>query len=210
MNEFINSLISQLHTFPVWGLVLFCFFSACLQQVFPPYPSEVLLLILGGLAVTDIISGPAAIISYIAGTIVSSLLVFYVARKIGKPILTNKYVRKVFPKRSQRIAGVYMKKYGAPALAICKFLPGVNTVCLFVGGVMGLRGLVPSLAIVVAGIVENSVYYFVGKAIGNNLPLLYSYSKRFSHGMAIAAGVIVVLFLIFKFRDKICKKIKRV
>lgn len=206
MNEFINNIISQLHMFPIWGIVLFCFLSACIQQVFPPYPSEVLLLILGGLAVSKVIAGPAAIIPYIIGTIISSLAVFYLSRKIGKPVLKNKFVRKVFPKRNQRVAGLYMRKYGTPALAICKFLPGVNTVILIVGGVMGLKGLIPSLAIVIAGIIENAVYYFAGMAIGNNLPSLYGFSKQFSLGTAIVAGILIALFILFKFRNKIFKK----
>jgi membrane protein DedA with SNARE-associated domain len=192
--------------FPIWGIVLFCFLSACIQQVFPPYPSEVLLLILGGLAVSKVIAGPAAIIPYIIGTIISSLAVFYLSRKIGKPVLKNKFVRKIFPKRNQRVAGLYMRKYGTPALAICKFLPGVNTVILIVGGVMGLKGLIPSLAIVIAGIIENAVYYFAGMAIGNNLPSLYGFSKQFSLGTAIVAGILIALFILFKFRNKIFKK----
>lgn len=207
MNEFIMGLISKLQMFPVWGVIAFCFLSACIQQFFPPYPSEVLLLILGGLAVTGVITGPAAIIPYIAGTIISSLILFYISQKAGKPILKNKYIRKVFPKRSQRVAGLYMKKYGTPALAICKFLPGVNTVCLIIGGVMGLRGLIPSLTITLAGIIENAVYYFAGMAIGNNLPSLYYFSKEFSLAAVIFAAVIVGAFFIFKFRNKLFRRV---
>ncbi|MEG6572146.1 VTT domain-containing protein [[Clostridium] cellulosi] len=198
----------RIHDFPVWGIILFCFISACLQQIFPPYPSDILLLVLGGLAVTGIIAGPAAIIPYIIGTVFSSLLVFYISRKIGKPILKNKYVRKVFPKRNQRVAGLYMRKYGTPALAICKFLPGVNTVCLFIAGVMGLKGLVPSLVIVVSSIVQNLVYYFAGKAIGNNLPSLYNFSERFTIVAVIIAVLIIAIFIVFKFRRKLFRRVR--
>jgi len=208
MNEFINNIMMRIHDFPVWGIILFCFISACLQQIFPPYPSDILLLVLGGLAVTGIIAGPAAIIPYIIGTVFSSLLVFYISRKIGKPILKNKYVRKVFPKRNQRVAGLYMRKYGTPALAICKFLPGVNTVCLFVAGVMGLKGLVPSLVIVVSSIVQNLVYYFAGKAIGNNLPSLYNFSERFTIVAVIIAVLIIAIFIVFKFRRKLFRRVR--
>ncbi|CDZ24512.1 hypothetical protein CCDG5_1398 [[Clostridium] cellulosi] len=208
MNEFINNIMMRIHDFPVWGIILFCFISACLQQIFPPYPSDILLLVLGGLAVTGIIAGPAAIIPYIIGTVFSSLLVFYISRKIGKPILKNKYVRKVFPKRNQRVAGLYMRKYGTPALAICKFLPGVNTVCLFIAGVMGLKGLVPSLVIVVSSIVQNLVYYFAGKAIGNNLPSLYNFSERFTIVAVIIAVLIIAIFIVFKFRRKLFRRVR--
>lgn len=208
MNDFINTVISQIRDFPVWGIILFCFISACIQQIFPPYPSDILLLVLGGLAVTGIIAGPAAIIPYILGTVFSSLLVFYISRKIGNPILKNKYVRKVFSKRNQRVAGLYMRKYGTPALAICKFLPGVNTVCLFVGGVMGLKGLMPSIVIIVSSIVQNLVYYFAGNAIGNNLPSLYGFSKRFTLVAVIIAAVIVTIFIMFKFRKKLFKRVR--
>lgn len=209
MDAFINNLIGQIHSFPIFGLILFSFLSACIQQVFPPYPSEILLLIFGGLAVTGVIAGPAAIIPYILGTIISSLALFYVSRRIGKPVLKNKYIRKIFPRREQRKAGLYMKKYGPQALAICKFLPGVNTVCLIVGGAMGLSGAAPAAAIILAGIVENTVYYVAGMAIGNNLPALYHFAKSFSIACAIVGAGVIAAFLLFKFRKKIFRRIKR-
>lgn len=206
MDNFINNLISQLHMFPLWGLILFSFASACIQQFFPPYPSEVLLLIFGGLAVTDVIIGPAAIVPYIIGTIVSSLFVFCFSRRMGKPLLKNRYVRKIFPRRNQRKAGLYMRKYGTPALAICKFLPGINTVCLIVGGVMGLHGIAPLITIVLAGIAENAVYYLAGIIIGNNMPSLYAFSKSFSYGAAIVGAAIIIILVLLKFRNRIFKK----
>ena len=101
-----------------------------------------------------------------------------------------------------------MRKYGTPALAICKFLPGVNTVCLFVAGVMGLKGLVPSLVIVVSSIVQNLVYYFAGKAIGNNLPSLYNFSERFTIVAVIIAVLIIAIFIVFKFRRKLFRRVR--
>jgi membrane protein DedA with SNARE-associated domain len=208
MNDFINYLISQLHMFPLWQLILFSFISACIQQIFPPYPSEILLLLLGGLAVTNVIAGPAAIIPYIIGTVLSSLIVFYFSRRAGSPFLKNKYVMKFFSRRKQRRARVYMRRYGTPALAMCKFLPGVNTVCLIVAGVMGLRGFAPMLTIILTGIVENAAYYFAGMAIGNSLPSIYDFSKRFSFGSAAIIGsiaVIALLFVLYKNKNRLFK-----
>ena len=204
--DFISYLAVQLQVFPIWGIMLFSFLSACLQQVFPPYPSEVLLLLFGALVVTGVIAGPAAIVPYIAGTILSSLLVFYLSRRVGVPILKNRYVTRLFSRRSQRKAAVYMRKYGAHALVICKFIPGVNTVCLIMAGVMGLRGAVPIIAISLAGIAENLLYFFAGMLIGNSLPNLYRFSKQFSVAAILIAIIIIAFFVIFINRRRIFKK----
>lgn len=197
MEEFVLNVISQLQNFPLWSIILFSFLSACLQQIFPPYPSEILLLLLGGLAVTGVIAGPAAIIPYVIGTVISSLAVFYFSRKAGRPLLKNKYVRMFFPRRNQRKVRVYMRKFGTPALAMCKFLPGVNTVCLIVAGIMGLRGFAPMITIVVTGIVQNVIYYLCGMAIGNSIPSIYDFSKNFTYAAVVFASVVVLIAAVF-------------
>jgi Uncharacterized membrane-associated protein len=206
MDDFIGSLANQLQALPVWGIMLFSFLSACIQQVFPPYPSDLLLLLLGGLAVAGVIAGPAAIIPYIAGTILSSLFVFYFSRRAGRPVLKNRYVTRIFSRRSQRRAYVYMRKYGAPALAVCKFLPGVNTVCLVIAGVMGLRGAAPIIAISIAGIAENMLFFSAGMLIGDSLPDLYRFLKQFSVAAVLVAAAIIALVLVFLFRKRIFQK----
>jgi membrane protein DedA with SNARE-associated domain len=205
MQNFISFIIAQLQAFPVWQLVIFSFVSACLQQIFPPYPSDVLLLFFGGLAVSNVIAAPAAIIPYVIGTVFSSLILFYFSRHAGSPILNNRYIKKFFPRYQQRKARVYMRHYGTPALAFCKFLPGVNTVCLIVAGVIGLRGLAPLLTIVFTGIVQNSIYFFAGMIIGDNIPNIYGFSKQFSLLSGIIAGVLVllaVLFIVYKTKTR--------
>jgi membrane protein DedA with SNARE-associated domain len=209
IDDFIRNVSDQLQTLPIWGIILFSFLSACIQQVFPPYPSELLLLLLGGLAVTDVIAGPAAILPYIAGTVFSSLLLFYLSRRIGKPVLKNRYVARIFSRRNQRRAAVYMRRYGAPALGICKFLPGVNTVCLIVAGVMGLRGPAPMLTISVAGIVENTLFFLAGMFIGNRLPDMYRFTKQFSIAAVLIAAALIAIFLFFKFNKRIIQRIRR-
>lgn len=205
MKEFIDWVISQLQMFPVWQLIIFSFVSACIQQIFPPYPSDVLLLFFGGLAATNIIVGPAAIIPYVIGTVFSSLVLFYFSRHVGSPILNNKYIKKFFPRYAQRKARVYMKHYGTPALAFCKFLPGINTVCIIVAGVVGMRGISSAVTISVIGIVQNIIYFVAGMIIGNNIPNIYNFSKEFSVLSGIICGVIVLVaiaFIVFKIKNR--------
>ncbi len=192
--------------FPLWELILFSFFSACIQLIFPPYPSEILLLVSGGLTVANIISGPAVIISYASGTVFSSLVIFYFSRIIGKPILHNKYMRMIFSRRNQLKASFYMRRYGAPALVICKFLPGINTVCIFIGGTLGLKGIAPILSIVLAGISQNVVFYIAGMLIGDNLPSFFKYSKNISLAAIILASIVIIFFVIIKLKNRLFRK----
>jgi membrane protein DedA with SNARE-associated domain len=206
MLDFIEAVISQFQTLPLWSIILFSFVSACIQQFFPPYPSEVLLLLLGGIAIIDLRALPATIVPYVIGTVFSSLLLFYISRRLGKPILRNKYIRKVFPRRNQCKARLYMKKFGTPSLAICKFLPGVNTVCIIIAGVMGLRGIAPVLTIAIAGIVENVVYFAAGMVIGENLPALLNFSSKFSFIICAVIVTGIVAYIIFKIVGKTARK----
>lgn len=192
MNDFVVWLSQSVNLFPLWAVLLFVFVSACIQQVFPPYPSEVLLLLLGCLAAAHLLPGLPVIAAYALGTVLSSLLMFEFSRRAGKGLLGNPFVRRVFPRRYQRRAGVYVRRYGVAALVLCKFLPGVNSVCLIMGGVLGLHGPLALLAIGVTGVVANVLYFIAGSIIGRNIPALVAFSGRFSMVLAIAAGVIVL------------------
>lgn len=209
MNQFVTSITGTLQQFPAWGVALFCFLSACIQQIFPPYPSEVLLLALGALTGRGVLWGPAAIVPYAAGTVVSSLALFWLSRRLGHAVLANRYVLRVFPRRSQRHAAVYVRRYGPAALALCKFLPGVNTVCIVVGGAMGLSGPAPALAIVLAGIVENAVYFIAGCVIGDNAAALGAFAHRFTVAAVAFAAALVVLYILFRLRKPIRKWLRR-
>lgn len=205
MNQFVTSMTGTLQQLPAWGVALFCFFSACIQQIFPPYPSEVLLLALGALAGRGVLSGPAALVPYVAGTAASSLALFWLSRRLGRAVLASRYVLRVFPRRSQRHAAVYVRRYGPAALALCKFLPGVNTVCIVVGGAMGLSGPAPVLAIVLAGILENAVYFIAGCAIGDNAAALGAFAHRFTAAAVAAAAALLALYILFRLRGPIRK-----
>ncbi|HEX3027144.1 MAG TPA: VTT domain-containing protein [Clostridia bacterium] len=191
MSEFITNIAYHINLFPLWAVFLFVFLSACIQQFFPPYPSEILLLFLGCLAASRLLPGVPVIAIYAFGTVLSSLFVFHLSRRGGKQLLKNKFVMKFFPRKYQLKAGVYVRRYGILALIFCKFLPGVNTLSLIMGGIMGLKGPAAWLSISITGIVANVVYFLAGTIIGNNIPALYHFSKNFSIGAMIAVAVII-------------------
>jgi membrane protein DedA with SNARE-associated domain len=196
MQEILNKIIEYLTTAPIGVVLLFVFFSSSIQQFFPPYPAEIVLLLLGCFYAAGVLPGFTYLIVYITGTLLSSALLFFIAKQKGNDILQSKIVRRIFSKRMQSKASVYIKKYGAYSLVICKFIPGINSIAILMGGILDIKTSSAMIGICVSGIVADTVYFIAGYVIGNNIENIAGYSANLALVIALLAFALVC-FLVF-------------
>ena len=154
--------------------------------------------------------GLPIIVLYASGTVLSSFLVFSLARRNGRKMLRSRLVRRFFPRRYQLKAGIYIRHYGILTLVFCKFIPGINTVSLIMGGAMGLKGALAYFAIGATGVAANVIYFTAGLLIGNNLPNLVGFSKKISL-LSLLLGIAAVsgAACIFQLRRNLLKKARK-
>jgi membrane protein DedA with SNARE-associated domain len=195
MQEILNKIIEYLTTTPLWVVFAFIFFSASIQQFFPPYPAEIVLLLLGCFNATGVLSGFIYLIIYVIGTLLSSILLFYIARQKGNDILKSKIVKRIFSKRMQMKARVYIKKYGAYSLVICKFIPCINSIAILMGGILNIKTSAAIAGICIAGIVADVIYFIAGYIIGNNIENIAGLSANISLIIALLAFAVVCFFI---------------
>jgi membrane protein DedA with SNARE-associated domain len=211
MQEFLNKIIEYLTTTPIWLVLVFIFLSASIQQFFPPYPAEIVLLLLGCFCATGVLSGFGFLIMYISGTLISSVLLFYIAKKKGKTILQSKIVKRIFSKRMQMKAGIYIKRYGAFSLVICKFIPGINSIAILTGAILKIKTVPAIVGICCAGIAADVVYFIAGFIIGNNIENISEVSTNITLIIALVAFAVVCFFVfLIGFRRHQFKKLKKI
>lgn len=211
MQEILNRIIEYLTTTPTWLVFLFIFLSASIQQFFPPYPAEIVLLLLGCFCATGVLSGFGYLIMYISGTLISSVLLFYIAKQKGKVILQSKIVKRIFPKRMQMKAGIYIKKYGAYSLVICKFIPGINSIAILTGGILKIKTVPAVFGICIAGIAADVIYFIAGYIIGNNIENISVVSTNITLIIALLAFAVVFFFIfLIGYKRYQFKKLKKI
>lgn len=131
----LNWLVEQVHT---WGL-LGIFVMMFLESTFCPFPSEVAMIPAGFLAFQGRMSFTAAVIAGLLGSLLGALVNYYLARRIGIPVL-RRYGRYIFfdENKLERCNTVF-RKHGEIATFICRLIPLVRQYISLPAGLAGMN-----------------------------------------------------------------------
>lgn len=176
MEPFIIDFFEKINTFPIWTVVLFVFVSTFIQQVFPPYPSDFLLLFMGVLAAAGVYPWYYLLITYFLGSVISSILLFELGYKYGDHILSWRIIKKLVTPKSLEKAKAFSKKAEGYAFLVSRFAPGMFTVMLLMGGIVKLKRKLSWIFIAVANIIGCLLYFSGGLIIGKNINELKTFS----------------------------------
>ncbi len=193
MENQISEFFNLINSAPMWTVVIFIFFSACIQQVFPPYPSDTLVLIIGVLAGQAASGWYFLIITFFLGTIFSSIMLYEIGYKYGEKVLSFKLVKKLVDDKSIEKAKKFAQKAEGFAFVISRFAPGMFTVMLIIGGLIQLKRKSSWLFICLASLIGCAIYFFAGLFVGKNMEMLIMFAKS----MGILGIVIIVAFVVF-------------
>ncbi|HZS33384.1 MAG TPA: VTT domain-containing protein [Methylomirabilota bacterium] len=116
------------------GVIYAVVFASCvLESFFPPWPTDVIALYAGFLAGRGALHGGTVLAAAIAGTQVGVMAVFWVARRWGRALLRGRLGRLLHAERLGQLER-WFARFGAPAIAISRFFPGVRALVLPAAG----------------------------------------------------------------------------
>ena len=179
-------------------------FLIWLENVFPPIPSEVVLLFGGFLTTRTALTPWGVILFATIGSTLGAAVLYGLGRIIGK-----EKIKRLFAGRMGKIlhlspddadkADIWFAKYESKAVFFCRCLPIVRSLISIPAGIAGMRAL-PFFALTIAGsAVWNTVLVWLGRFAGaaweQTLQYLGWYSKAALAVMVIAAVAAVWLRL---------------
>ncbi|MDD3154372.1 MAG: DedA family protein [Victivallaceae bacterium] len=127
--EYIVYFVQYAH---LWGLWIIFFFMT-VESSFIPFPSEVVMIPAGFLAVRgELLTGnvwidaPLAIAAGVAGSLAGAYINYYLARYLGRPVL-YRYGKYFFLNEKTLLrAEEIFREYGALATFVCRLLPAIR------------------------------------------------------------------------------------
>jgi membrane protein DedA with SNARE-associated domain len=191
MEEFILNFIQTIIHGNVIFTYIFFFFSGVLQLVFPPFPSDVIIIFEGYLTTvgTNFNFFLVLLIS-VMGSLAGSTLVYWFGYKKGNEVLRYrlviKYIDEKHIKRSEKI----FHKYGKYGLILSKFIPGISSIMVLFSGVFRVKKRIFFTYIVFSILLQQVIYLLIGRVIGRNINQVKRFLSIFN-----LASVILVLFL---------------
>ena len=191
-----ENILNQISTFsPLWIYITLFFFSF-LENVFPPSPSDLVVLVGGTLVSTGVIHFIPALILTTIGSILGFMVLFYLGSAVDKKVIHSGKI-KFIPTESVDKVEAWFNKYGYWVILANRFLPGTRSVISFFSGLSHLRVDKTVVLATVSAFTWNAIIIYLGIIFGDNVAIVDSYISTYSN-IVIAVTVVIVLFFIIR------------
>jgi membrane protein DedA with SNARE-associated domain len=172
-------------------LVYAVLFVGCvLESFFPPWPADVITMYTGFLAGRGVLAPGAVLGVAIAGTQTGVMGAFWIARCWGRSLLAGSLGRYLPIGQLGRLEG-WFAHYGAPAIAISRFFPGIRALVTPAAGLAGLAAWKVWVFAGVSVVLWNIFVVGLGLVAGRELDWARSLMVRYNAVALSAVGLAV-------------------
>jgi len=184
LNEFIQSL-AKLD--PIW-IYAAIFFISFVENIFPPSPSDVVVVFGGALAGLGKGSYLIALISGASGSTLGFMTAYSIGRWFGRSIIERGKAR-FLPAESIRKAEDWFLKYGDWIIVANRFLAGTRAVISIFAGMAKTDFLKTTVLSFISSLAWYGLLVYAGYSLGHHWHRIYDYLYTYS---AIVMGLILV------------------
>ena len=188
----LDSLLGWASSLPPAALYLLIAVMAAVENVFPPFPSDVVIafasfLVAQGASGTRLGVFAAVWISNVG----SAMLVYAIGRKYGAERIEKRLAGGHAARHDATVRKLF-EKYGLPAIFVSRFVPGVRAIVPAIAGAMKLKPLPVTLMVGAASAIWYGLITIVAFRVGSNWDALKSMVGRYTTIAAIIGGAILV------------------
>ncbi len=197
----LESILTYISTLDATWIYIILFFFSFIENVFPPSPSDVVVVVGASLiASTSIEFIPVLFITSI-GSALGFILMYYVGFFLSEKVLRSGKLKYISPDALKK-TDIWFSKYGYKIILVNRFLPGTRSVISFFSGVHELNVLRTFFYSLISAFLWNVLIIYLGMSLGNNVELIDNYLNTYSNiGMAVTA-LVVIIFTIRYFLKK--------
>ncbi len=189
MEELIRRL-SELNPFWVYLSVAG---MAFLENIFPPFPSDVIVVFAGSLAGIGAINFWWVLLSTTIGSTLGFMVMYKVGDWFGLKILETGKLKFVPTESVHRVEG-WFRKYGYVIIVANRFLSGTRAVVSFFAGMSELKLPNTTVLCFLSALVWNFLLLSAGRKLGQNWKVIFFYMETYSKAVT---GIIIIVILLF-------------
>jgi len=198
----LQEIISYISTLDPALIYVVLFFFAFIENIFPPSPSDFILLVGATLISKSTLGFIPILLLTSVGSAIGFIVMYLIGEFFGERVLrSGKF--KFIKQESLAKADRFFHKYGYNIILINRFLPGTRAVVSFFSGVHKLKPMRTFIYAGVSSFVWNAILIFLGIQLGNNLELVDKYLSEYSRIiLAITAVIIIIVLVRFLMKKK--------
>ena len=206
MEEMILSIMNQ---FGYIGVLLLI----ALENVFPPIPSEVILLFGGFMTTYTELNVIGMIIFSTLGSLIGAIVLYYIGKILNKErlkkIVSGK-VGKILRLKNEDIekADHWFDTKGNKTVFFCRFIPIVRSLISIPAGMSEMPMLKFLIYTTLGSLIWNTVLVVIGNRVGENWTSILDILDKYSH-IVLVLLIIIAIVCIYLFYSKKLKKSKK-
>lgn len=191
MQEFMLSIINQFGYLGVFLLI-------AIENIFPPIPSEVVLLFSGFMTTYTELNVVIMIIASTLGSLVGAIVLYYVGKILNKErlkkIVSGK-IGKILRLKNEDIekADKWFDTKGNKTVFFCRFIPIVRSLISIPAGMSEMPMLKFLIYTIIGSAIWNTVLIIAGNMVGENWVNILNIFEQYSH---ITLIVLILIFII--------------
>jgi membrane protein DedA with SNARE-associated domain len=171
------------------------------ENVFPPSPSDVVLVVGGSLVGTGAINFFLALTFATIGSILGFILMFYIGSTVDKKVIHSgrfKYI----PVDAIEKVEIWFRKYGYYIIVANRFMPGTRAVISFFAGMSNLDPKRTITLCFVSALLWNTIMLYLGFVFGDNVATVDEYLTTYTNIVIVVTGIIILFFIVRLFFRK--------
>jgi membrane protein DedA with SNARE-associated domain len=188
--EFLKTINPLLIYFAVFGI-------AFIENIFPPFPSDVIVAFSGALAAVTDISLVLVIIFAVTGSTSGFLVMYFIGKFAGNKILEVGKIKFISPEAIFTVER-WFQKYGYWLIIANRFLAGTRAIISFFAGMSEMNLKRTIILSAISSLIWNLILIFVGFYVGHNLTKISFYITTYNK-VVFALILAISLFYIVRF-----------
>lgn len=201
----VEAIIHWLQGLSPLGIYAALWFTTFVENIFPPSPSDVVMLFIATLIGIGTIDFVPALGVATLGSVMGFLTAFYLGRRFGRamtrsekfPFLTKNSIRKV---------DGWFDKYGYWVIVVNRFLAGTRAVVSFFAGMSEMNVAKTTLLCTISALAWNGLIIALGDIVGSNWEKGAEILRRYGLIVTVILVVVALFFigrwLVRRFRSK--------
>jgi membrane protein DedA with SNARE-associated domain len=182
-------------TLPAIWILLFSLLVAYIENIFPPSPSDSVIVFTGVLVGMGKVGLIELLIASTIGSTLGFITMFWLGWAFGNRVIESNRFRfinqddMVKPKK-------WFAKYGYTVIFFNRFLSGTRAVISFFAGISKLKPALTTILAMISSLIWNLLLIFLGMQFGENWQIVIEYMDQYGTIITIVFVVVIAFFIV--------------
>jgi len=199
--DFMEQAISWLQTLPPVGVLALVFLIAYIENIFPPSPSDMLLVFAGTLIGIGVIGFAPVLTVATLGSVLGFMTAYVFGRYFEQHFVSGRFHR-FLPVNAVHQVERLFNRFGYGVIVANRFLAGTRAFVSFFAGMSKMNLPATTLLSALSAAVWNSILLYLGMVFAGNWRVAAQYLALYGKIATVVFGAALIVFLWRFFRKR--------